>query len=75
MATSERDPMTSDACLRCGRPLTEWGVLEFRTGGTGGAIKLLIGELGELGEEMVPLHLRYCAACGQVDVRLPARSE
>ncbi len=49
MAKSDTDPVTSDPCLRCGRPLSDWGVVEFRTGGTGGTIKLLIGELGELG--------------------------
>jgi hypothetical protein len=60
------------ACLRCGGPLTEWGVQEFRTGGTSGGAKLLFGEWAELGEEKIPLELRYCAACGQVDIRLPA---
>ena len=71
MAKSDVDPVTRDPCLRCGGPLSDWGVVEFRTGGTGGTIKLLIGELGELGEQKVPLDLRYCAGCGQVDLRLP----
>ncbi len=71
MAKSDVDPVTNDPCLRCGRPLSDWGVVEFRTGGTGGTIKLLIGELGELGEQKLALDLRYCTACGQVDLRLP----
>jgi hypothetical protein len=71
MAKSDVDPVTSDPCLRCGRPLSDSGVLEFRTGGTGGAIKLFIGEWGELGEQKVALDFRYCTSCGQVDLRLP----
>jgi hypothetical protein len=70
------EPITTrvpdDACLRCGNPLTEWGTHEFRTGGTTGGAKLLFGEWAELGEEKIPLELRYCGACGQVDIRLPA---
>ncbi len=65
----------ADQCVRCRSALTDWGVHQFRTGGTTGPSKLLFGEWAELGEAMIPLHLRYCAACGQVDVRLPARSE
>jgi hypothetical protein len=70
MARSDIDPVTSDACLRCGHALANWGVVEFRTGGTGGAVKLLIGEWGELGEQKIPLDFRYCTSCGQVDLRL-----
>ena len=64
--------VSDGACLRCGNPLTEWGTHEFRTGGTPGGAKLLFGEWAELGEEKIPLELRYCGACGQVDIRLPA---
>lgn len=71
MTTSDVDPVTSDGCLRCGGQLSRRGVVEFRTGGTGGTIKLLIGELGELGEQKMALDVRYCARCGQVDLRLP----
>jgi hypothetical protein len=73
------EPTTSrvpdGACLRCRGPLAEWGVREFRTGGTSGGAKLLFGEWAELGEEKVPLALRYCPACGQVDIRLPAPAD
>lgn len=72
MTTSDPDPVTSDACLRCGHPLSDWGIVEFRTGGTAGTVKLVIGELGELGETKVPIDFRYCTSCGQVDLRLPA---
>jgi hypothetical protein len=69
------EPMTTRIpegdCLRCGGPLTPWGVHEFRTGGTTGGAKLLFGEWAELGEDKIPLELRYCPSCGQVDIRLP----
>lgn len=71
MATDDAVPVTSNPCLRCGGSLSDWGIVEFRTGGTSGAIKLLIGEWGELGEQKLALELRYCSRCGQVDLRLP----
>jgi len=74
MTEPETDQIPGDACVRCRAQLTEWGVYEFRTGGTTGTSKLLFGEWAELGEEKVPLHLRYCPHCGQVDVRLPAQA-
>ena len=67
--TTDRVP--DGACLRCRGELTGWGVHEFRTGGTSGGAKLLFGEWAELGEQKIPLELRYCAACGQVDIRIP----
>jgi hypothetical protein len=67
------DQIPDQECLRCRTTLTDWGIHEFRTGGTGGASKPLIAKLAELGDEkVVPFHLRYCSRCGQVDVRLPA---
>jgi hypothetical protein len=69
----ERIP--DDRCVRCRSELTDWGIHDFRTGGITGGKKLLFGEWGELGEELVQFHLRYCSACGQVDIRLPAPSE
>ena len=68
------DQVPSRECLRCRGTLTDWGIHEFRMGGTSGASKLLFGELAELGEQKVPLHLRYCSRCGQVDMRLPSGS-
>ena len=49
-----------------GQPVT------FRTGGTSGGAKLLLGELGEVGERMMPLEMWSCLACGHVDLHLPA---
>ncbi len=71
MTETDAEAIPMDDCLRCRGPLADWGVIEFRTGGTSGGAKLLFGEWAELGEEKVPLHLRYCPGCGQVDVRLP----
>jgi hypothetical protein len=77
MTEPETDQIPDSLCLRCRGELTDWGIHEFRTGGTAGSSKLLFGEWAELGEQKVPFHLRYCSRCGQVDVRLPAdqRSE
>jgi hypothetical protein len=62
-----------DECLRCGAQLQSAGIEEFRVGGTSGGWKLLFGEWAELGEGMLKMEVRYCQACGQVDLRLPPR--
>jgi len=61
----------SDACLRCRGTLTDWGIHQIRSGGTTGTAVLALGQVAELGERMIALHLRFCPTCGQVDVRLP----
>ena len=75
MTEPDTDQVPSDACLRCRGTLTDWGVRQFRTGGTTGGAKLVFGNLAELGEQMIPFHLRYCSNCGQVDMRLPAPTD
>jgi hypothetical protein len=63
----------SDACLRCGSPLESMGVEMFRTRGITGGWKMLIGELGELGEAVIPLEILECGRCRRVEFRLPVR--
>jgi len=62
-----------DRCLHCGSPLQAMGVEQFRTGGTSGGWKLLLGEWAELGEQMLPLELFVCPSCRRVEVRAPYR--
>jgi hypothetical protein len=45
------------------------GIEEFRTGGTSGGIKLLIGEWGELGEQKLPFELLVCPSCRYAEFR------
>ena len=70
-STSGVERPADDACLRCGGSLDSMGVEKFRTGGTSGGLKLLIGEWGELGEHMIPLELLACPRCCHVEFRLP----
>jgi hypothetical protein len=56
-------------CLRCGAVMESLGIEEFRTGGTSGGIKLLIGEWGELGEEKLPFELLVCPTCRFTEFR------
>ena len=70
-SASASERTADDACLRCGGPLDSIGVEKFRTGGTTGGWKLLIGEWGELGEDMIPLELLACRRCRHVEFRLP----
>ena len=56
-------------CLRCGAAIESMGIEEFRTGGTSGGIKLLIGEWGELGEQKLPFELLVCPSCRYTEFR------
>jgi hypothetical protein len=56
-------------CLRCGSRIESMGIEEFRTGGTSGGIKLLIGEWGELGEQKLPFELLVCPSCRFAEFR------
>ena len=56
-------------CLRCGTVIQSLGMEEFRTGGTAGGIKLLIGEWGELGEQKLPFELLVCPLCRFTEFR------
>ena len=41
---------------------------DFRVGGTGGAWKLILGELAEVGESMIPLDIYVCPSCGKIEL-------
>jgi hypothetical protein len=56
-------------CLRCGSVIESLGVEEFRTGGTSGGIKLVIGEWGELGEKKLPFEVLVCPTCRFTEFR------
>ncbi len=70
---ADRPPDDSWACLRCGGPVSNMGVEEFRVGGTSGGWKLLFGEWAELGEEKLALEVIACPQCGHVELVLPRR--
>lgn len=69
---TENDEYVPDyGCLRCGTQLTTHGVQEFRTGGNVGLAKHLLGDWGEIGEGLLPLHVLSCGTCKRVEFRLP----
>jgi hypothetical protein len=47
---------SGDTCLRCGGALR--------------SMKLLFGEMAELGEEMIPFEVFACGNCRRVELRL-----
>lgn len=65
------DRRASDACLRCGSPISSDGIHEFRTGGSTGATHFLLGQWAELGEEKVTLEVFACRQCRHVELRIP----
>jgi hypothetical protein len=65
-----RAPIPPSECVRCGHRLESEGIVEFRTGGTGGGMKLLFGEWAELGEGKLPLELLVCQSCRSVELRM-----
>jgi len=68
----EPDSPNYGQCLRCGTLLQPIGTEKFRLGGTGGGMKLLFGELAELGEGMLELEVFACSYCRKVELRIPA---
>lgn len=64
-----QDRAAGQNCLRCGGRIESIGIEEFRTGGTSGGIKLLIGEWGELGEQKLPFELLVCPSCRYTEFR------
>jgi len=68
------EPQTpGDACLRCGAELHSLGETALRTGGSGGAWKLIFGELAELGEGTMNVEMLACPRCRRLELRLPKR--
>ena len=68
------EPQTpSDACLRCGAELHSLGATALRTGGSGGAWKLIFGELAELGKGTMNVEMHACPRCRRLELRLPKR--
>ena len=62
---------TGEACLRCRTELRSLGLTDLRTGGSGGAWKLILGELAELGEGTMKVELLACPRCRRLELRLP----
>ena len=61
----------TNACLGCQTPIESHGVGSSRAGGHGGAAKFFLGDLGELGEDMLPLEVLSYEACRRVEFRVP----
>lgn len=55
-------------CSYCGQDAQYVFTARFRSGGTSGGIKLLIGEWGELGEEMIPMYVFVCPNCAKIEL-------
>jgi hypothetical protein len=71
MTDHASEPGTIDTCLRCGSPIKSIGIREFRTGGSSGAAKLIIGEWAELGEEKLRIEVLVCETCRHLELRAP----
>ena len=71
MSDEPRSP--GNACLRCGAELHSLGHTALRTGGSGGAWKLIFGELAELGEGTMNVEMLACPRCRRLELRLPER--
>ena len=55
-------------CTFCGQNAQYIYTANFRIGGTNGGVKLLLGELAELGETMVPMYVFVCPNCGKIEL-------
>ena len=61
-------------CLRCGAELSSMGVERFRVGGTSGGWDLLLGQMAELSQGLLPLEVLACQSCRKVEMRVPIKS-
>jgi hypothetical protein len=61
---------TTDKCLRCQQPLWTFGIEKVRIGGSTGGWQLLFGRLAEADEDVLPLEMFACRACGKVEFRI-----
>ena len=68
---SDSPQPTGEPCLRCHSELQSLGQTDLRTGGSGGAWKLIFGELAELGEGTMKVELLACARCRRLELKLP----
>lgn len=55
-------------CTSCGQNAQYIYTANFRVGGTSGGMKLLLGELAELGETMIPMYVFVCPNCGKIEL-------
>ncbi len=55
-------------CDRCHVETEHQGVHLFRLGGTSGEWILIFGELAEIKEEPIPLHVYMCPKCGKLEL-------
>jgi len=55
-------------CCSCGAMMRFAYTADFRTGGTTGKWKLLLGEWAEVGKSMLPLNVYICPNCGKIEL-------
>lgn len=60
--------MAKNKCSSCGAITRFAFSADFRVGGTGGAWKLILGELAEVGESTIPLDIHVCPSCGKIEL-------
>ena len=66
-------------CSACNTPMESLGQVPVRVGGTSGGWHLLLGELADVTESVLPLDVYRCPRCKRVeffdlDLSLPPRS-
>ena len=59
-------------CVACGHELMFAGVKSFRTGGSSGLTTFFFSQWAEVSEELLPLALYGCTACGRIELFLPS---
>lgn len=55
-------------CPRCDVEMEHEGVHLFRVGGTSGEWIFLFGDIAEIKEEPLPLHVYMCPKCGKLEL-------
>jgi hypothetical protein len=58
-------------CTTCNKALVYAGTKSFRTGGSSGLTTFFLGQWAQSDEDLLPLALYGCTACGRIEFFLP----
>jgi len=60
--------MSEIKCSRCGTALEDYGIQKLRIGGVGGEWSYLVGDIMEIEQETLPIHIYICPKCGKIEL-------
>ncbi len=66
--------MTELKCSRCGTIMEDYGVQKIRIGGVGGGWSYAIGDIAEIEQDILPVHVHICPKCEKMELSATERA-